>query len=202
MSSSRIKFLRGDGRKRRKLAFIFSVTVTFKLYLYIKYLWALWNSVFMLWLCKPTKTRLSAIISQLHDSVSEEGMANPRTFTVIADKEGYRQGYIEFLYLSPTFLTSCQRSLEKGEQHEFPLLCEETISEGILQVLRWLFAANSAVKGIKLSKTLDKWERIQNGTSYMCPLHVSCSYLLALCTWASYCLWGAKRGRGMTQTPC
>lgn len=83
-----------------------------------KNLWALWNSVFVLWLCKPTKTRLSTIISQLHGSVSEEGMANPRTFIVIADKEWNRQGYIEFLYLSPSFLTSCQRSLEKEKEQK------------------------------------------------------------------------------------
>lgn len=74
------------------------------------------------------------MIKQLHGSVSEDGMANPRIFTVIADKEWNRQGYIEFLYLSPTFLTSCQGSLETEEQHEFLLLCEETSSEQILQV--------------------------------------------------------------------
>lgn len=39
-----------------------------------------------------------------------------RTFTVIAAKEWNRQGYIKFLYLSPTFLTSYQRSLEKEKQ--------------------------------------------------------------------------------------
>lgn len=134
--------------------------MTLKLHLYIKYLWALWNSVFVLWLCKPTKTRLSAIISQLCRSVSEDRMAKPRTFTVLADKVWNRQEYTEFLYLSTTFLTSCQRSVAKEEQHEFPLLCQETSSEGILQVLRWLFAANSwtAVKGIKLSKTIDEKE--------------------------------------------
>lgn len=84
-------------------------------------------------------------------------MAKPRTFTVLADKVWNRQEYTKFLYLSSAFLTSCQRSLEKEEQHEFPLVREETSSEGILQVLRWLLAANSqtAVKGIKLSKTLD-----------------------------------------------
>lgn len=154
-------------RNAAKLAFIFTVTVTLKLYIDIKYLWALWNSVFVLWLCKPTKTSLSAVISQLHAFVSEEGMANPRTFTVTADKEWNRQGYIEFLYLSPTFFTRCQGSLEKDRLHEFPLLGEETSSEGILQVLRRLFAANSqtAVMGIELSKALDWWERIWNGTS-------------------------------------
>lgn len=81
-------------------------------------------------------------------------MTNPRTFTVIADKEWNRQGYTEFLHLSTTFLTNCQRSLEK-EEREFPLLCEETRSEEILQVLRRLFATNSqaAVKGIKQQNT-------------------------------------------------
>lgn len=126
--------------------------MTLKLYLYIKYPWALWNSVFVLWLCKPTKTSLSTVISQLHGSVSEEGMANPRTFTVIADKEWNRQGYMEFLICHQLFSPAVRDVLRKTGSTSFPSFvrkwalresyrfwggCLQQIHKQLLQASNW-----------------------------------------------------------------